>query len=91
VERSWRLWREQRPGTMPLFECRVGAHSTLSPNPGCERQFPLGPVGYVHSRPVAAPCGSTAAQVPGNGDHFVSTDAACEGHRTERALGYAIA
>jgi copper chaperone CopZ len=27
--------------------------------------------------------------VPGNGDHFVSADPACEGQRTERLLGYA--
>jgi hypothetical protein len=91
TEHTWRLWRDQTAGTAPLFECQVGAHNMLTRDPGCEGQFPLGPVGYIHNQPVAGTVPLYRCRIAASGDHFVSTDQACEGHRTEGTLGYAIA
>ncbi|MGI5204742.1 DUF5722 domain-containing protein [Spirillospora sp. CA-108201] len=90
AERNWRLWRDQVPGTSPLFECRVGTHSMLSRDPGCEGQFPLGPVGYAYNQQLPGTVPLYRCQIPANGDHFISTDQACEGHRAEGRLGYAF-
>jgi hypothetical protein len=90
AERSWRLWRDQVAGTVPLFECKVGGHNLLTRAAGCEGQAPLGPVGHIHTQPVAGTAPLYRCLVPGNGDHFVSSSATCEGQRTEGLLGYAL-
>ncbi|MGC4805770.1 DUF5722 domain-containing protein [Micromonospora sp. DT233] len=87
-ERAWRLLRNAAPGTVLLYECRVGQHSLLTPEAGCEGQFPLGPVGYVHTAPTAGTVALYRCHLPADGDHFVSADPGCEGQRTERLLGY---
>jgi hypothetical protein len=93
VENSWRLWRDSRPDTTLLFECRVGAvassHNLLSRDPRCEGLQPLGPVGYIHNGPVAGATALYRCRVMVNGDHFVSTQANCEGQVFEQLLGYA--
>lgn len=90
VEGSWRLWRRQVPGTVPLFECRVGGHNLLSRDPGCEGQPPLGPVGHIRTEPAPGTIRIYRCIVPSNGDHFISADPHCEGQRREEALGYAV-
>jgi hypothetical protein len=90
AEASWRLFRNQVPGTVPLFECRVGGHNLLTRDPLCEGQFPLGPVGYIYDQPMPGTGLIWRCLVPGNGDHFISPDPHCERQRTEGALGYAI-
>ncbi|MFB6724314.1 DUF5722 domain-containing protein [Kribbella sp. NPDC056345] len=88
AEGTWRLLREPAPGTARLYECQVGGHNLLTLDSGCEGLRALGPVGYVltSSAPGAVPI--YRCYIPGNGDHFISRDSACEGQRTEQLLGY---
>ncbi|MFO0602814.1 MAG: DUF5722 domain-containing protein [Polyangiales bacterium] len=88
-ESSWWLWRDPQPGTHPLYECLVGQHTMLTPDVGCEGQHPMGPVGYIHDAPAADTAALYRCYIPSTGDHFVSTDPACEGQRMEQRLGYA--
>jgi hypothetical protein len=90
ADASWRLWRNQVAGTAPLFECRVGTHNMLSPDPGCEGQGLLGPVGHIHTQRVSGTVPLYRCVVPGNGDQFISANANCEGQRVEKLLGYAL-
>jgi hypothetical protein len=90
TERSWRLWRDPRPGTVMLYECRVGGHDLLTRDAGCEGQRPLGPVGYVFTDPTPGASALYRCRVGVGTDHFVSPDARCEGQTTEVLLGYAV-
>jgi hypothetical protein len=90
TEGAWRLYRHARPDTRPLYECRVGSHNMLSLDFGCERQQPLGLVGHIHTAPQPGSVALHRCLNVGNGDHFISTQANCEGHRTEGLLGHAL-
>ncbi|HEY3450228.1 MAG TPA: DUF5722 domain-containing protein [Myxococcales bacterium] len=89
-ERSWRLLREPEAGTAMLYECRVGDHSLLTPDVGCEGQFAMGPVGYVWTQPRAGAVALHRCRVGAGTDHFVSPDSGCEGQAFESLLGYAL-
>ena len=89
-ERSWRLWRDAQPGTVMLYECRVGTHNMLTRDPGCEGQSTLGPVGHAYTDPVAGALPIYRCRVGAGTDHFVSPDPGCEGQTMESLLGYGL-
>ncbi|MGZ3456770.1 MAG: DUF5722 domain-containing protein [Polyangiales bacterium] len=88
-ERSWRLLRDEAPGTVMLYECKVGGHNLLTKDVNCEGQQPLGPVGYAYDSAAADRVGLYRCITSG-GDHFVAADATCEGQKTESLLGYVL-
>ena len=89
-EQSYRLWRDPRPGTVMLYECRVGQHNLLTPDVNCEGLRPLGPVGWIHTEQVAGTVPLYRCREGTGTDHFISPDAACEGQVTESRLGYVL-
>lgn len=91
AEGAWRPLRNPGPQTVMLYECKVGNHNLLTRDPRCEGLPPLGPVGYVHLEPGAGRVPIHRCLVPGNGDHFISTQANCERQHWESLLGYAPA
>ncbi|WP_285686539.1 DUF5722 domain-containing protein [Actinoplanes sp. NBRC 103695] len=90
TEHTWRLWREPAAGTIPLFECRVGQHNLISRDPACEGLPPLGPVGHINTDPGPGRVALYRCYIPGNGDHFISTQPDCEQRTKEQILGYAV-
>jgi len=94
-EASWRLLRDQAPGTQLLFECQVdnaimGPHNLLTLDPTCEGLQTLGPVGYIWTSQVPDSVPLYRCRSDSPADHFVSTDAGCEGATQEQLLGYAL-
>lgn len=89
VESSWKLLREEAPDTKPLFECRVGQHNLLSPDPGCEGLLPLGMVGYIHTKAGNGLQAIYRCRMGQGQDHFISPSENCEGQAKELLLGYA--
>jgi hypothetical protein len=87
-ETSWRLLREPAPGTVMVYECRIATHNWLTTDPGCEEQFPLGPVGYVYQNPVEGSVPLRRCRIGQSTDHLISTH--CDGHVEEMLLGYAL-
>ena len=91
VESSWKLARDELPGTTLLYECRAGTHNLLTPDVGCEGLLPLGPVGWAYSTQVSGTVALYRCRIGVAGsDHFVSPDVACEGQIMEQRLGYVV-
>ena len=92
-ERSWKILREPAENTKLVYECRVGGangnHAMISPDPACEGQFNMGPLGYVYNTQVTGTSPIYRCRTS-NGSHFVSPAANCEGQIQESLVGYAI-
>ncbi|MBI2893569.1 MAG: hypothetical protein HYY06_08445 [Deltaproteobacteria bacterium] len=89
-EQSWRLLRDETPGTRLLYECAFGGHDFLTTDVGCEGQLPLGPVGWAWIDAAADRVPLHRCRIGQGEDHFVSTDAGCEGQTEESLLGYVL-
>ncbi|WP_329047711.1 DUF5722 domain-containing protein [Amycolatopsis sp. NBC_01488] len=90
VEKRWHFYREQVPGTIALYECKVNTHNLLTQDPGCEGGLlPLGPVGFLYTSPQPGTGPVFRCRIAGD-DHFISPSADCEGQTTEHLLGYAF-
>jgi hypothetical protein len=78
--------------TRMLYLCRLGVDEFTSPEPDCEGQEVLGPLGPVYQEPPADQpvIGVYRCLVrhPTYIDHFDSTDPECEGQTKEFRLGY---
>ncbi|WP_206739494.1 DUF5722 domain-containing protein [Streptomyces sp. L2] len=90
-EQAWDLLRDPEPNTLALFECKAAEHTFLTRDPGCEGQFPMGPVGYAYATPVAGSVPLYRCHSPSSRDHLIATDPNCEGYSDkEGLLGYAL-
>ncbi|MCO4764446.1 MAG: hypothetical protein KC502_23240, partial [Myxococcales bacterium] len=85
-ESSWRLKRAAFAGAKLLFECQVGSHNLISPDPKCEGLVALGPVGYASATKQTGLVALRRCRV--GTDHFVSSHPTCEGQKQESILGW---
>jgi hypothetical protein len=90
TEGQWRLLREYKSGTTMVYECKVGdVRSIITKDPGCEGQFPMGPMGYIYDSYVDCTEAIYRCYDPNSGDHMISSDSNCEGYNVETMVGYA--
>ena len=87
---SWRLLREAEAGTVLLYACKVGNHSLVTTDVGCEGQALLGPLGWAWKSAPAKGKPIYRCRVGAGQDHFVSSSASCEGQVVEQLLGYGL-
>ncbi|CAN5453948.1 hypothetical protein BH11MYX1_BH11MYX1_13310 [soil metagenome] len=90
TEQSFRVLHDAATGTRLLYECAVGAHDLVTTDVGCEGQQPLGPIGYAWTAAGAGRVALYRCRVGNGTDHFISTDAACEGATVDTMLGYVL-
>ncbi len=88
AENTWKLFRDAKPKSHMLYECRVGNHNMVSGDVNCEGQGILGPLGYAYDTAEAGSVQLFRCQI--GADHFISTSATCEGQTVNGSLGYVI-
>lgn len=86
---EWRLLRSGVSGTTLLWECAVGSGNLITDQINCEGLSPRGPVGYIYTESNNNTIALYRCYIASTNDHFLSTDAGCEGAATERLMGYA--
>lgn len=90
AETSAMLLRDEAPGTVLLFECRLAANRNfVTRDRTCSGGTPYGPVGYAYTSPVAGTVPLYRCFNSAIADHFVSVDPSCEGMTVGEFLGYA--
>jgi hypothetical protein len=82
--------REPEAGTVLLYACKVGNHSLVTTDVGCEGQALLGPLGWAWKSAPAKGKPIYRCRVGAGQDHFVSSSASCEGQVVEQLLGYGL-
>ena len=90
-QNSFLIKREADDPNMTLvYECRVGGakgnHAFISSDYNCENTFNMGPMGYLYNNEVENSIPIFRCIIPGNADHFISSDANCDGIGTAEAL-----
>lgn len=89
TEGSMLLLRDEAPGTVMLFECRIATNRNfITRDRTCNVGTPYGPVGYAYTSQVAGTMPLYRCFKSATADHFVSRDPACEGTAVGEFLGY---
>ena len=81
----------QLGATVPFYGCKDGTTNYfVSTRNDCEGYLVLGLNGYAYAQPVAGLHLVALYRCSTPADHFVSTDAQCEGQATDELLGYVL-
>ena len=81
----------QQGATVPFYSCKLESLTYfISLDSACEGYRILGTVGYGYSQPVAGLSLVPLYRCQTGQDHFVSTNANCEGQQEDEFLGYAL-
>lgn len=92
---TWYLEAGEKPGTKPLYGCRLGQRDRfVSADPDCEGQAILHTEGWIYESPPPSPSVALyRCYLPSPGDHYLSVDPACETPAAVREglVGYALA
>ncbi|MBE1462419.1 serine/threonine protein kinase [Kibdelosporangium phytohabitans] len=86
------LVRESEPGTKRLYACQLkGSEDRMtSVDPGCEGNNQVGVLGYVFTGKPAGVNSRGLFRCTYSGGHYDSTDAKCEGFKTEFQFGWIL-
>lgn len=89
------LYPSSRPGTIPIFSCRVGGDRFLSRDSDCDGRKVIAKLGYAFasSPPAAVPAQALYSCRRKNGERFVSSSSDCGSPRNRNLglLGFTIA
>lgn len=80
----------QKPGTVPLYSCRVNNDEFVAWGSGCEGQVLIGLLGYIYQVPQADIATKAIYRCYAPNAHFVSGDVNCEGYTREALMGYVV-
>ena len=88
-ERHGFLLATQKPGTAPIYECRINNDNFISRQANCEGQVVVGMHGYIYtaSQPGTVPLYRC---IMANSQHFTSRASSCEGQGSEGVQGYLL-
>ena len=94
-EHSWKILREKpKEDAVLVYECRVGGaagdHTMISQYVDCEKQFNMGPMGYLYTKEQPGTSAVYRCRADEFGTHFISSEKDCEGRTFESLMGYAI-